>query len=55
MSKKSAISVNEYINNPKWYIITAISGNEESVIKNLSEQIYPFYLKYIQNFKRNCK
>lgn len=37
--KKSAISATEYFATPKWYIITAISGNEESVVKNLRGKI----------------
>lgn len=52
MSKKSAISVNEYINNPKWYIITAISGNEESVIKNLKGKIASYgYTDKVRDIK----
>lgn len=37
--KKASISANDYVNTPKWYIITAISGNEESVVKNLKGKI----------------
>lgn len=52
MSKKAAISVNEYIDNPKWYIITAISGNEESVIKNLKGKIASYgYADKIRDIK----
>ena len=45
-------SVNEYINNPKWYIITAISGNEESVIKNLKGKIASYgYTDKVRDIK----
>lgn len=38
MSKKT-LSANEYLNQAKWYIITVISGNENSVITNLKGKI----------------
>ena len=37
--KKQALSANDYLNQAKWYIITVISGNENSVIKNLKGKI----------------
>ena len=37
--KKQALSANDYLNQAKWYIITVISGNENSVITNLKGKI----------------
>lgn len=37
--KRTEISANDYLNSPKWYIITVISGNEDSVIANLKAKI----------------
>lgn len=37
--KKNALSANDYLNQAKWYIITVISGNENSVITNLKGKI----------------
>ena len=37
--QSNMIDATEYLNSPKWYIITAISGNEDAVVKNLKGKI----------------